>query len=58
MSNLNTLIYRGKVLESSHGIKCLIRNVNGKTIFSTNNENDIIYPRSSIKIFQGIPFST
>ena len=58
MSKLTTLVSRGKILESLHGIKCLIGSINGKTIFSTNNENDIIYPRSSIKIFQGIPFST
>ena len=58
MSTLTTLINRGKILESSHEIKCFIGSINGKTIFSTNNDNDIIYPRSSIKIFQGIPFST
>jgi len=58
MSKLTTLISRGKILESLHEIKCFIGYINGKIIFSTNNENDIIYPRSSIKIFQGIPFST
>ena len=57
MSILKTLITRGKILESSHEIKCFIGSINGKTIFSTNNENDIIYPRSSIKIFQSLPFS-
>ena len=58
MSSLTTLVYRGNILESSHDIKCLIGSINGKIIFSTNNENDVIYPRSSIKIFQGIPFLT
>jgi len=58
MSKLTTLITRGKILESSHEIKCFMGSINGKTIFSTNNESDIIYPRSSIKIFQSIPFST
>ena len=29
-----------------------------KLFFQLNNENDIIYPRSSIKIFQRIPFAT
>ncbi len=58
MSKLKTLISRGKVLESLHEVKCFIGSINGETIFSTNNENDIIYPRSSIKIFQGIPFFT
>ena len=58
MSKLITLVSRGKVLESVHEVKCFIGSINEKTIFSTNNENDIIYPRSSIKIFQSIPFST
>ena len=57
MSKLTTLITRGKILESSHEIMCFMGSIDGKTIFSTNNESDIIYPRSSIKIFQGIPFS-
>tara|TARA_B100000579_G_scaffold437683_1_gene468193 strand:- start:2119 stop:3114 length:996 start_codon:yes stop_codon:yes gene_type:complete len=57
MSKLTTYIYRGNHLESKHDIKCLIGSVNGERIFSTNNDNDLIYPRSSIKIFQGIPFA-
>ena len=57
MSNLTTLVTRGKTLESLHEIKCLIGSLNGEIIFSTNNEKDVIYPRSSIKIFQSIPFS-
>jgi L-asparaginase II len=56
MSKLTTIISRGNLLESSHEIKCLLGCVNGEIIFSTNNENDLIYPRSSIKVFQGIPF--
>lgn len=57
MSKLTSLVTRGKTLESLHEIKCFIGSLNGEVIFSTNNEKDIIYPRSSIKIFQGIPFS-
>ena len=57
MSKLKTLIYRGNLIESSHEIKCYLGSLRGENIFSTNNENDLIYPRSSIKIFQGIPFS-
>jgi L-asparaginase II len=56
MSKITTIISRGNVLESLHEIKCLLGYVNGEIIFSTNNENDLIYPRSSIKVFQGIPF--
>ena len=29
-----------------------------KKLFTTNNDNDYIYPRSSIKIFQAIPFAS
>ena len=58
MGKLTTFINRGKTLESLHEIKCFISSLDGKKIFSTNNEKDVIYPRSSIKIFQGIPFST
>ena len=58
MSKLTTSITRGKTLESLHEVKCFIGSLKGEKIFSTNNEKDIIYPRSSIKIFQGIPFST
>ena len=57
MSKLTTSITRGKTLESLHEVKCFIGSLNGKKIFSTNNEKDVIYPRSSIKIFQSMPFS-
>ena len=57
MSNLSTLIFRNNIVESQHSVKCYIGSLNGNTIFSTGNMNDLIYPRSSIKIFQGIPFS-
>ena len=56
MSKVTTLFYRGKFIESVHDIKCYLGSVDGGKIFSTNNENDYIYPRSSIKIFQAIPF--
>ena len=57
MSSLKTLIFRNNLVESHHVIKCYVGSLNRDTIFSTENTNDIIYPRSSIKIFQGIPFS-
>ena len=58
MGKVTTLFYRGKLVESSHNIKCYIGSVDGKRIFTTNNDNDFIYPRSSIKIFQAIPFAS
>ena len=56
MTKLTTYITRGKITESIHEAKCLIKNYQNKTIFSTGHENDLIYPRSSIKILQAIPF--
>ena len=56
MSKITTLFYRGKLIESTHNVKCYLGYVNGEKLFSTDNENDYIYPRSSIKIFQAIPF--
>ena len=45
MGKLTTFINRGKNLESLHEIKCLVSSLDGKKIFSTNNEKDVIYPR-------------
>jgi len=56
VAKLTTTFYRNKIIESLHNIKCAIISSNGEKIFTTNNEEDYIYPRSSIKIFQAIPF--
>ena len=56
MKNIKTYITRGNFIESIHDAKCLIKDFNYKTIFSTGHENDFVYPRSSIKIFQAVPF--
>ena len=57
MGKIETTFYRNKIKESVHSIKCLISSYNGEIIYTTKNENDLIYPRSSIKIFQAIPFA-
>lgn len=49
-------IIRGKQLESLHSIKCLVINSKNKIIYTTNNDNNLVFPRSAIKIFQAIPF--
>ena len=56
MKKIVTNFTRSNLIESSHDIKILIKNINGKTLYTTGNENELIYPRSSIKIFQAIPF--
>ena len=56
MTKINTFVTRGNNIESKHSIKALVINENGKILLSTKNNFDYIYPRSSIKIFQAIPF--
>ena len=56
MNTVITQFYRGRIIESSHNIKAFISRLNGDVLLDTNNQNDLIYPRSSIKIFQAIPF--
>ena len=58
MSKISTFITRGKKIESIHRIKCLIINHENKILLSSDNDNDIIFPRSSIKLFQAIPFAS
>ena len=56
MGKITTNFYRNKIKESTHNIICSIVSLNDEKLFSTNNDDDYIYPRSSIKIFQAIPF--
>ena len=46
MTNITTYVTRGQIVESIHRSKCIIKDYNYKTIFSTDNDNDFIYPRS------------
>ena len=57
MSKIHVDFIRGKQVESSHQVKVLVTNANGNTLLSTNNDNEFFFPRSSIKIFQAIPFA-
>ena len=56
MVSLSVNVYRGKLVESKHQVISLVKDIDGNTLLSTNNENELVYPRSSIKIFQAIPF--
>ena len=56
MVSLSVNVYRGKVVESKHQVISLIKDTDGNVLLSTNNDNELVYPRSSIKIFQAIPF--
>ncbi len=57
MSKIHVDFVRGKSVESTHQVKALVTNVDGKILLSTNNDNEYFFPRSSIKIFQAIPFA-
>ena len=56
MKNFTINFKRAKLVESVHKIKLLVTNLEGKILQSSGNDNDYIYPRSSVKIFQAIPF--
>ena len=56
MAILKTYIVRSSIKESVHEAKCIVKNIDYKTIFKTKQEKELIYPRSAIKILQAIPF--
>ena len=56
MPPISVFIYRGSIVESQHKALVLVKDVFNNSLFSTNNENQLIYPRSAIKIFQALPF--
>ena len=56
MTPLSVFVYRGELIESKHEAICLIKDISNKEIFSTNNDYQLVYPRSAIKIFQALPF--
>ncbi len=57
MSKIHVNFIRGKRVESTHQVKALVTNSDGNILLSTNNDNEYFFPRSSIKIFQAIPFA-
>jgi len=57
VSKIHVNFIRGDEIESTHQVKALVTNIDGRTLLSTNNDNDFFFPRSSIKIFQAIPFA-
>ena len=56
MAKIKTYVTRGNIVESIHESKCLILDNNNKVLYTTNHQNDLIYPRSAMKVFQAIPF--
>ena len=56
MVSLYVNVYRNRLVESKHQVISSVKDIDGNIIFSTHNENELVYPRSSIKIFQALPF--
>lgn len=56
MKKFTTKFSRSNHVESVHNIKILVSDINNNILLSSKNDNDFIFPRSSIKIFQAIPF--
>ena len=58
MTSISASVYRGELIESKHEAICLVKDIFNKKVFSTDNDDQLIYPRSAIKIFQALPFIT
>ena len=56
MTPKDILIYRGRIIESRHRVIFSVKDIYNNNILSTNKQNQLIYPRSAIKIFQALPF--
>ena len=57
MSKIHVDFIRSNTVESTHEVKVLVTDFSEKILLTTKNDNDFFYPRSSIKIFQAIPFA-
>ena len=49
-------VYRGKMIESSHQVHCIVMDKDGQVLESWGDEQRMISPRSSLKLLQGVPF--
>mgnify|MGYP000294756503 CR=1 FL=1 len=56
MVSLYVNVYRNKLVESKHQVISSIKDTDGNVLLSTHNENELVYPRSCVKIFQAMPF--
>ena len=56
MTSIFASVYRGKLIESKHEAICVVKDIFNQKVFSTDNNSQLVYPRSAIKIFQALPF--
>ena len=52
MAKIHVDFIRGKHVESSHQVKVLVTNANGKTLLSTNNDNEFFSHDHQLKYFK------
>ena len=52
MSKIHVDFIRGKRVESTHQVKALVTNVDGKVLLSTNNDNEYFFLDHQSKYFK------
>ena len=54
MVSLCVNLYRNKLVESKHQVISSVKDIDGNMLLSTHNEKELVYPRSTIKIFPAV----
>ena len=52
MAKIHVDFIRGKKVESTHQVKALVTNIDGKILLSTNNDNDFFFLDHQLKYFK------
>ena len=52
MSKIHVHFIRGKKVESTHQVKALVTNIDGKILLSTNNDNEFFFLDHQLKYFK------
>ena len=52
MTKIHVDFIRGKRIESTHQVKALVTNVDGRILLSTNNDNDFFFLDLQLKYFK------
>ena len=52
MTKIHVDFIRGKEIESTHQVKALVTNIDGRILLSTNNDNDFFFLDLQLKYFK------
>ena len=52
MTKIHVDFVRGKGVESTHQVKALVTNIDGRILLSTNNDNDFFFLDLQLKYFK------